>query len=469
MAGRPTRIVSSLQWRLLLVLTIVVTSIAIIGDILAYQTAFRETQDLQDAQLEQIAHLLDPRSSILRRDTQEDLNFPESARTLPKPRVLAQTLDSPYLNILMGDDNAVQNLQQLPDGFHNFTTVARHWRVYLLTRERERIIVAQRTAYRNHIAKDSALSVVWPFLILMPILWLFTAIWIRRLFRATQEMSSELTARNANDLSPLDTRHVPTEIRPFITALNRLFSQLQAAMEHDKKFISHAAHELRTPITALTLQIARFDEPELTIQDQHKLIEQIKAGIARTEQLLTQLLSMARAQHQQQQHLIANNAQKTALMPLLRDLIAELLPLAEQKKQNLSFDISEDVFLPVSSNDLYTILKNILSNAIKYTPVDGQICIGIRPTTDNKTILLIEDNGQGISETERQLVFEPFYRILGNNESGSGLGLAIVKTLCDQWHISISLADSGLRNSEQKAGLAVSLIFSPDKLQAQNK
>lgn len=468
MAGRPTRIVSSLQWRLLLVLTIVVTSIAIIGDILAYQTAFRETQDLQDAQLEQIAHLLDPRSSILRRDTQEDLNFPESARTLPKPRVLAQTLDSPYLNILMGDDNAVQNLQQLPDGFHNFTTVARHWRVYLLTRERERIIVAQRTAYRNHIAKDSALSVVWPFLILMPILWLFTAIWIRRLFRATQEMSSELTARNANDLSPLDTRHVPTEIRPFITALNRLFSQLQAAMEHDKKFISHAAHELRTPITALTLQIARFDEPELTIQDQHKLIEQIKAGIARTEQLLIQLLSMARAQHQQQ-HLIANNAQKTALMPLLRDLIAELLPLAEQKKQNLSFDISEDVFLPVSSNDLYTILKNILSNAIKYTPVDGQICIGIRPTTDNKTILLIEDNGQGISETERQLVFEPFYRILGNNESGSGLGLAIVKTLCDQWYISISLADSGLRNSEQKAGLAVSLIFSPDKLQAQNK
>ncbi|MBI0181665.1 hypothetical protein H3V11_06875 [Snodgrassella sp. W8158] len=468
MAGRPTRIVSSLQWRLLLVLTIVVTSIAIIGDILAYQTAFRETQDLQDAQLEQIAHLLDPRSSILRRDTQEDLNFPESARTLPKPRVLAQTLDSPYLNILMGDDNAVQNLQQLPDGFHNFTTVARHWRVYLLTRERERIIVAQRTAYRNHIAKDSALSVVWPFLILMPILWLFTAIWIRRLFRATQEMSSELTARNANDLSPLDTRHVPTEIRPFITALNRLFSQLQAAMEHDKKFISHAAHELRTPITALTLQIARFDEPELTIQEQHKLIEQIKAGIARTEQLLIQLLSMARAQHQQQ-HLIANNDQKTALMPLLRDLIAELLSLAEQKKQNLSFDISEDVFLPISSNDLYTILKNILSNAIKYTPVDGQICIGIRATTDNKTILLIEDNGQGISETERQLVFEPFYRILGNNESGSGLGLAIVKTLCDQWHISISLADSGLRNSEQKAGLAVNLIFSPDKLQAQNK
>jgi two-component system, OmpR family, sensor kinase len=458
MASRPTRIVSSLQWRLLLVLTILVTFIAIIGDILAYQTAFRETQDLQDTQLEQIAHLLDPRSSILRRDTQEDLNFPESARTLPKPRVLAQTLDSPYLNILMGDDNAVQNLQQLPDGFHNFTTVARHWRVYILTREHQRIIVAQRTAYRNHIAKDSALSVVWPFLILMPILWLFTAIWIRRLFRATQEMSTELTARNANDLSPLDTKHVPTEIRPFITALNRLFSQLQAAIEHDKKFISHAAHELRTPITALTIQIGRFDEPDLTIQEQHKLIRQIKAGIARTEQLLTQLLSMARAQHQQQQHLVPNNVH-TALMPLLRNLIAELLPLAEQKQQNLSVDISEYIRLPISSNDLHTILKNILANAIKYTPANGHICIHTRQNANNQLTLWIEDNGYGIAETERKLVFEPFYRILGNNENGSGLGLAIVKTLCDQWQIAIELADSSLKNSEQKPGLAVGLIF----------
>ncbi|PIT28310.1 hypothetical protein BGI37_01665 [Snodgrassella alvi] len=458
MASRPTRIVSSLQWRLLLVLTILVTFIAIIGDILAYQTAFRETQDLQDTQLEQIAHLLDPRSSILRRDTQEDLNFPESARTLPKPRVLAQTLDSPYLNILMGDDNAVQNLQQLPDGFHNFTTVARHWRVYILTREHQRIIVAQRTAYRNHIAKDSALSVVWPFLILMPILWLFTAIWIRRLFRATQEMSTELTARNANDLSPLDTKHVPTEIRPFITALNRLFSQLQAAIEHDKKFISHAAHELRTPITALTIQIGRFDEPDLTIQEQHKLIGQIKAGIARTEQLLTQLLSMARAQHQQQQHLVPNNVH-TALMPLLRNLIAELLPLAEQKQQNLSVDISEYIRLPISSNDLHTILKNILANAIKYTPANGHICIHTRQNANNQLTLWIEDNGYGIAENERKLVFEPFYRILGNNENGSGLGLAIVKTLCDQWQIAIELADSSLKNSEQKPGLAVGLIF----------
>ncbi|PIT07566.1 hypothetical protein BGI40_01185 [Snodgrassella communis] len=436
-----------------------VTFIAIIGDILAYQTAFRETQDLQDAQLEQIAHLLDPRSAILRRDTQEDLNFPESARTLPKPRILAQTLDSPYLNMLMGDDNAVKNLQQLQDGFHNFTTVARHWRVYILTRERERIIVAQRTAYRNHIAKDSALSVVWPFLILMPILWLFTAIWIRRLFRATQEMSTELTARSANDLSPLDTKHVPTEIRPFITALNRLFSQLQAAIEHDKKFISHAAHELRTPITALTIQIARFDEPDLSIQEQRKLIGQIKAGIARTKQLLTQLLSMARAQHQLQQHLIPNNI-STALMPLLRDLIAELLPLAEQKQQNLSVDINEDINLPISSNDLQTILKNILANAIKYTPAHGQICIQTKQPTDNQLALWIEDNGHGISEAERKLVFEPFYRILGNNESGSGLGLAIVKTLCEQWHITIQLTDSSLQNNERQKGLAVGLIFS---------
>ncbi|MCO6516963.1 MAG: sensor histidine kinase [Snodgrassella sp.] len=154
------------------------------------------------------------------------------------------------------------------------------------------------------------------------------------------------------------------------------------------------------------------------------------------------------------------NNVSTALMPLLRDLIAELLPLAEQKQQLLSVDINEDINLPISSNDLQTILKNILANAIKYTPAHGQICIQTKQPTDNQLALWIEDNGHGISETERKLVFEPFYRILGNNECGSGLGLAIVKTLCEQWHITIQLTDSSLQNNEHQPGLAVGLTFS---------
>lgn len=457
MAGRSKQLSTSLQWRLMLVLTLLVTLIAIIGDFLAYQTAFKETQDLQDSQLEQIAHFLDPRSAVLRQDANENLNFPETASTLPKPRILAQTLDSPYLNTLMGDDHAVSNLQQLGDGFHNFVTVARHWRVYILTRESVRIVVAQRTAYRNHIARDSALSVVWPFLFLMPILWLITAIWIRRLFRATQNMSTEVASRSATDLSPLDFKHTPTEIRPFINALNRLFKQLQTAIEHDQRFIGHAAHELRTPITALTIQIARIEEPNISKLEQEKLIHQIKAGIARTEQLLSQLLSLARAQHQQHKPVQQSNC---ALMPLLRDLIADILPLAEEKQQSLSVEIAEEINLPVSKDDLYTILKNLLVNAIRYTPSGGQVRIRHESLHEQKQIIWIEDNGCGIAEAERQQVFEPFYRILGTDENGSGLGLTIVRTLCQLWHIEVLMTESPLRNeSSKKIGLAVGLIF----------
>jgi two-component system, OmpR family, sensor kinase len=457
MASRSKQLSTSLQWRLMLMLTILVTLIAIIGDLLAYQTAFRETQDLQDSQLEQIAHFLDPRSTILRKDAKENLNFPETASTLPKPRILAQTLDSPYLNTLMGDENAVAKLQQLSDGFHNFVTVSRHWRVYILTREHARIVVAQRTAYRNNIARDSALSVVWPFLFLIPVFWLITAVWIRRLFRATKIMSNEVATRSATDLSPLDFKHTPTEIRPFIFALNRLFSQLQTAIEHDQRFIGHAAHELRTPITALTIQIARFDKPNLSLSEQQKMIQQIKAGIARTEQLLTQLLSMARAQHQQHTPIQQTS---TALMPLLRDLVANILPLAEEKHQILSVEIDQELDLPISSRDLYTILKNIIINSIKYTPDSGQISIRKEFSSDQQLTIWIEDNGCGIAVGERMHVFEPFYRILGNNENGSGLGLAIVKTLCKQWHIEIIMTDSTLKNHRSEiSGLAVGLVF----------
>lgn len=456
MAGRSRQLSSSLQWRLLLTLSILVTMIAIVGDLLAYQTAFRETQDLQDGQLEQIAHILDPHSAILRQNVNENLNFPESATTLPKPRILAQTIDSPYLNTLMGDSNAAESLQVLSDGFHDFVTTSRHWRVYIITRDHIRLVVAQRTAYRNHIARDSALSVVWPFLLLMPVLWVITAVWIHRLFRVTQNMSNEVARRSANDLSPLDVKHSPTEIRPFINALNRLFSQLRTAIEHDQKFIAHAAHELRTPITALTLQIARFDEPNLSETEQKKLVQQIKAGISRTQQLLVQLLLLARAQHQQHSD---KQLTFTAVLPLLRDLFADILPLAEEKQQILSVEIDEELLLPISSNNLYTILKNLIVNSINYTAEHGHIRITGEKSTDQKPILWVEDSGCGIADTDKLLVLEPFYRVLGNGENGSGLGLAIVNTLCQQWDIDIVMTDSNLINPLNSYGLAVGLMF----------
>jgi len=215
-------------------------------------------------------------------------------------------------------------------------------------------------------------------------------------------------------------------------------------------------HELRTPITALTLQIARFDEPNLSETEQKKLVQQIKAGISRTQQLLVQLLLLARAQHQQHSD---KQLTFTAVLPLLRDLFADILPLAEEKQQILSVEIDEELLLPISSNNLYTILKNLIVNSINYTAEHGHIRIRGEKSTDQKPILWVEDSGCGIADTDKLLVLEPFYRVLGNGENGSGLGLAIVNTLCQQWDIDIVMTDSNLINPLNSYGLAVGLMF----------
>ncbi|WP_066567364.1 sensor histidine kinase KdpD [Snodgrassella sp. CFCC 13594] len=463
MAGFQERIKYSLQWRLIILMSILVTIMAVLGGAIAFQTTFAEAQDLQDAQLQQIARLLDPNSPALKQDNREDINFPESASQLPKPRVLAQSLDSPYLNLMFEDNQAHLRLHALGDGFHNFVTATRHWRLYIHTHHHKRVVVAQRTAYRNRLAADSAKSTIWPFLILLPLLWLLTALFIRTLFKATQKLSIELASRNEYDLSPMDESQVPIEIRPFVSSMNRLFIQLQAAIEHDKQFIGMAAHELRTPITALTLQIARFEEPHLSPQEQEKLLTDIKAGIHRTHQLLSQLLSMARAQHQETRT-DTESGPRTELLPLLRDLYAELWPLAETKNQDCGVGLTQQYQIQIQAADLHTILKNLLENAIRYTPPQGHINVRDEITDQHKLIIWVEDSGCGIPMDEQQRVFEPFYRVMGNAETGSGLGLAIVQTLCRRWAITVLLGQSEIKSATQ--GLAIGLVFEPTQYTA---
>lgn len=271
MDGIQERLKYSLQWRATVILSLLITVLALIGGAFAFETAFKEAQDWQDAELQQIAQLLDPSSPALKENHQGDINFPEGASLLPKPRVLAQSMDSPNINQLFEDDAAQRDLQRMRDGFHNFTTATHHWRLYIYTIKKQRLVVAQRTVYRNRIAADSAKSTIWPLVLLLPVLWLLIALFVRSVFRMTQKLSDQVAQRSELDLSAIDGTDVPLEIQPFVLALNRLFEQLHMAMEHDKQFIAHAAHELRTPITALTLQMARLNEPNLSRDEQQKL------------------------------------------------------------------------------------------------------------------------------------------------------------------------------------------------------
>lgn len=456
MDGIQTRLKYSLQWRATVILSLLITVVALIGGAFAFETAFKEAQDWQDAQLQQIARLLDPNSSALKENHQGDINFPETASRLPKPRVLAQSMDSPNINSLFEDDAAARNLQRMRDGFHNFTTATHHWRLYIYTVNHHRLVVAQRAVYRNRIATDSAKSTVWPLVLLLPVLWLLIALFVRYMFRVTQKLSEQVARRSDLDLSAIDCTDVPLEIQPFVLTLNRLFEQLCKAMEHDKQFIAHAAHELRTPITALTLQMARLNEPRLSQSEQQKLLQDVQRGVRRTQELLTQLLSMARAQHP---HDPSDENTSTILKPLLRELFAEILPLADAKHHDLSVNMPKDYRINMRQNDVYTVLNNLLTNAIRYTPAHGRIQVTGSISTSKTLVIWVSDTGCGIGEPEKRHIFEPFYRVPGSSETGSGLGLAIVQALCRQWQIDIIVRDSLLPHTGGTRGLSIGLCF----------
>ncbi len=454
MAGiAPTLSNRSLRRRLAVGLSLLVSAVALATGGLSYYTAFREAHTLQDSQLKHIAGLVDPRNPVLRQAS-DGLDDLDDATGLQPPAVVVQHTASPQLNRIFNSPDAAAALRRYPPGFHNFHNRAgEEWRVYIhaFRRPGPRVIVAQRADHRNRIAANNARLAVVPLLVLIPLVWLFTGLLTRRLLQPLQRLSSEVGARTENDLQPLDSRQVPQEVLPLVQAINRQFGQIRAAREHDKRFIGNAAHELRTPITALTLQMAQLERQDADESERRRQLAEMRSGLQRTQQLLNQLLNMARAQNTPK----ADAAAATALLPLLRTLYADLLPMIEAKSLDVGVAVAQDYRLEIEQADLYGIFKNLLENAVRYTPNGGRIDIWCEESADGRLKTGVRDNGCGVPEAERARVFEPFYRV-AHGESGSGLGLSIVKTLCDKWGLAVELAEAA---PEYASGLNAVVVW----------
>lgn len=456
MDGFQTRLRYSLQFRISLSVSLLVSLVALIAGAMSFRMTYNEAHDMQDTQLQQIAYLVNPHNPLLQEDTGADMDFPERTSRLPLPRVIIQNLSSPNINLIFGDDQAQHELARFPDGLQDFSTDFRDWRVYIRTFDNNtRLVVAQRAAFRNRIAIDSAWSTVLPLLFLIPMLWLLITVLVHSMFRTIARLKTDLDNRHEQDLEPLSIDQVPLEIRPFVLAINRLFIRVQGAIEHDKQFIGNAAHELRTPMTALGLQLSRLqhiDHPA----ERDRLTGQIRKSLQRTQQLLEQLLAMARAQNTVRNE----RPPASSLLTVLRQVTEDLLPLVEARRIDFGVLVEQDYLIVIEPLDLRTLLKNLIENAVRYTPEGGQVDVRCHIVADSAELQVwVEDTGQGIPAAEREQVFEPFYRILGHQEPGSGLGLAIVKTLCDKWQFGIEMGDSAIAWEHPHTGLAIALCI----------
>ena len=418
-----TRIKHSLQLQLSLTITALLLIIALISGSLSFYETYHQTHKIQDDLLRQIAAYINPSQPL-----------PQSYKSKNDARIHIRTSTQ-----TPPDKKDLPTAEHLPDGFH---TLAEEddddtYRIYIQTSEQGKIIIYQENEYRDDLAESIAWHSTAPILATIP-LAIALLIWqIRRALRPLRQQSRELQQRQATNLAPLNPQQAPSEIQGFIHAINQLLNRTHQAMQQQRRFIADAAHELRTPTTALSLQAERLSEhnlpPELKEQ-----IGSLKTTIARSQQLQEQLLTLARSQTNPEP---AQPAPATPIQPIFQRIIQDLHPLAQAKNQDIGVTSSENPSLPISEIDLYTLIKTLADNAIRYTPAGSQIDLSSH-SQPNSTTIIIEDNGNGIPAAERERVFDPFYRMLGSGEQGTGLGLSIAQTIAQRHGGSITLHDS---------------------------
>lgn len=446
MDGRQVQIGQSLQVRLSGWIAAVIAVLAIAAGVFSFGMAFQEANELQDDQLHQIAVLANSHNLLLspRDDAAIDTEID------PESRVILQVLQPTADTTTKPGSTALNLPVNLPDGIQTVSVNDETWRILVKPLDTgARIAVGQQTSVRNEIARNSAMRTLLPFFVLIPILLLLVSELIRQMFKPVKQLALDLDQRDPQDLREVADQHVPSEIHPFVIAINRLLSRVAQSMAVQRRFLADAAHELRSPLTALSLQAERLASSDLSAQARQRL-DALQSGLQRSRQLLDQLLSLARAQES-----IRDQAATVSVRRLAHQVMEDLMPLAQSKNIDLGMVGEKDAELRVSEIDLMTLLKNLLDNAIHYTPKDGKIDLHIRSFM-GKTILQIEDTGPGIPEEERERVFDPFYRILGNDEVGSGLGLSIVKTIADRLGAVVTLQ---YVNEQKKTGLSVVVEF----------
>ncbi|MGN6579680.1 MAG: ATP-binding protein [Bordetella sp.] len=439
MDGDARRLNASLQRKLSLALSLVILAVALVAGLFSFMSALDEAHELQDDVLRQVAQLADGRflSTVVHLQNGNE-----------ESRVIVQRLGA-GLHSSVGVDagGPVALPLTLPDGLQTLRVGNETFRVLVETTSAgDRIAVAQESGFRDEIARGSALRTVTPFLILVPVLLWIVADLVRKMFRPIVSLSLEIDRRSEQELHPIEDERVPGEIRPFVVAINRLLARVSRSMESQRRFVADAAHELRSPLTALSLQAERLADADMSGLACERLA-MLRQGIERGRKLLDQLLSLARAQA------ATAPALPISVQSVYRRVLEDLMPLAQAKSIDIGVEGEQDAQVCCSELDMIALVRNLVDNAIRYTPEGGRVDLSVRRSREC-AVLRIQDTGPGIAPHERERVFDSFYRALGSEQLGSGLGLAIVKAIIDRVGAQVRLEFS---DETKQTGLRVEI------------
>ena len=339
------------------------------------------------------------------------------------------------------------------EGFARAVLHDEDWIVYTHVRPDGVTQAAQSVSARREMARESVAKVFPPMLVLGVVVAVLLLIGLRRGLRPLDAAARDVAARSARSLDPIATDAVPREIVPLVVSINGLMQRLSAALSAQRSFLADAAHELRTPVTALRLQLQLFQRSGDDASRAQAAAE-LASGIDRMQWLIVQLLQVARSEPGGE----ALRDEPVDLQALVRSVVGAMSVKAAQYGIDLGASGSAGAVVRGDDEQLTVLLNNLVENALRYTPAGGGVDVEA-DLRDGRPVLRVVDDGPGIAPAEAERVFDRFYR--GENArssardpGGSGLGLAIVRAIAERHGASVSLHTPALGR-----GLEVRVLF----------
>lgn len=335
------------------------------------------------------------------------------------------------------------------NGFH-FDYENGHFIRILIAEDQDlKVKVVQPLSVRFDELWQTTLGFAGILFILWILQWLILRFAIKRQLRPLNKISREIGSKSAQDLTPVQSPDPEiTELQPIIRQLNAMLSRLEKSLAAEQRFTADASHELRSPLSAIQMRLQVLKRKYQEDAQLRQALQMIQNDVNRGTQILENLLLLARLDPEHAEQL---PKQQVNLKVLVQDVLQALQPLAQEKEIHWNLKL-EDVVIEANAELIFSCIRNLVDNAIRYTPMQGQV--EIRTIVESQNLqLMIENSGEGIQADVLQRLGERFYRALGTRTQGSGLGLSICQKIMQLHTAKIDYAPSVL------GGLKVSLIF----------
>jgi len=430
MSGKRRKITHSLRGRLLWYLLAAITLAAVAQASIAYRTALNDADQIFDYHMQQMALSLRSRVPLTSNSQADSVDTPLSGGN---DDMVVQMWSPDGVQVFKSASHA-RLPQRAVLGFSNVRANGTTYRIFSIQTDNQTVQIAQDLAVRRSMAGNLALRTLGPIAVMMPILMIVVWWVVSGSLDPVSRVRRQVASRQADDLSPVSETGLPDEVRPLVQELNLLFGRVRTAFDAQQTFVADAAHELRTPLAALKLQVQSLERAD-TLDARKTAVNRLSAGIERATRLVEQLLVLARQEANEAPHQVVDMA------GVAKRAVADLAGVAQARQIDLGLEHADAAEVQGQPDALMILLRNLVDNAIKYTPSGGTVDVSVTEEAGAVTVV-VEDSGPGIPVQERERVFDRFYRVAGSEAAGSGLGLAIIKSIAERHGARLTLGES---------------------------